>query len=220
MSFLNSLERKGLFVLTRGLALLVVLGLAVGVVVALWSVTIGGEPLPDGRVDPQKAIKAMVALKKGEVVPPETAAQRGASEDGGIGEATIPGASDPLAGLKLPTHKRFSDWMENEILRKMIREWILEVPRKDRQAFVDGIGAFIPEAEKAEKEGINMGEAMMAYVDTCRVAREDAKAALEARKAKRERALYGVTAGLALMALFSLVLVLLAIERNTRPSAS
>lgn len=216
MSFLNSLEQKGLFVLTRGLALLVILGLVVGIATLLWSATLGGEPLPDGRVNTQELVAVMRAVKKGEPIPETAAARRRDLRGDGVGAPTIPGNPDPLAGLKLPANERFREWMKNATLKGIFEGWVKEVPRQNRQAFLDGIGAVISEAEKVEKDGVVVSEALTAYVESARNAREEAKAAREVRKAERERALYAAVAGLALVALFSLVLVLLAIERNTR----
>jgi hypothetical protein len=95
----------------------------------------------------------------------------------------------------------------------VLRGWLDNVPEDYRQDFIDEMAAVVVEADKQK---LNASEAMNAY-KVLKLRKLEAK-----RQAKAElegmRVYYAAAAGsgVALIALFSLILVLLAIERNTR----
>jgi uncharacterized protein YdaU (DUF1376 family) len=72
----------------------------------------------------------------------------------------------------------------------------------------------ITRSEQEQKAAGASVQAFFHLTDEAQAARKRAEAE---RKAEREKAAYAAAIGLSLIALFSLVLVLLAIERNTRP---
>jgi hypothetical protein len=95
----------------------------------------------------------------------------------------------------------------------VIRDHLNDVPEADRQQYLDELGAVVAAAESSKVDPI---DAINAYMHT-KSARYTAAAAKTAEKWVTLKLVAEVAAGgLLLVALFSLVLVLLAIERNTR----
>lgn len=202
MSLLNSLEQKVLFRFTRGLAIALIS------VVLLGLLGLGGYMLLNQGPSHSKDVSAkqLVAELK--------------AAKGGLGAAIVTpnkgesGASnlDPLSNLKVPLPVQ-------EILdtdrssREFFNERLRPMDRGERQAYLNNLGAVLIEAKK---ESLNVVETVMAFEKARgELAAEASKAEAEA-KASRALFQWYALAAFFLIAQFSLVLVLLAIERNTR----
>lgn len=197
MSILSTVERKALFSLTRILALLVTLGLAVGVAFGIYVATIGTTKIPTGTAKADQVFRADT-IQTASTDEPNPAADK-----------------DPLKGLQVPAVPMLKRWLDAPEIRPLIERQVRTVERKNRQVFLDELGQVVM---RAEKEQMNPGSAAQTFFQVWDTAQAQRKLAETAHKAEQEKAVYGIAVGLSLIALFSLVLVLLAIERNTRPS--
>lgn len=203
MSFADSFERKFLFVLTRGLALLFIFGLLAAIVVGGIFVSDKLMPKASTTVTPQEVVDA--------ITPPKPEVSQVSNS---AASATLP-PPDPmiLPGIKLPfvLQKHFS--APDSI--KTLRGWLEALPTEQRSLFLDEMAAAVAEAEKGGADGL---AAINKYkeIKIEKLKQEE----LAAARLATERATYvGVAFGaILLIALFSLILVLLAIERNTRRS--
>jgi hypothetical protein len=204
MSFADSFERRFLFVLTRGLALLFIFGLLAAIVVGGMMVSDKLMPKESTSVTPQEVVDA--------ITPPKPDVSQ--TSDSSTSTATSP-PPDPmiLPGIKLPfvLQKHFS--VPESI--KTLREWLEVLPSEQRAGFLDEMAAAVTAAEKSGAEGL---AAINKYKELkfAKLKQEE----LDAAKLATARMTYaGVAFGaILLIALFSLILVLLAIERNTRRS--
>ena len=203
MSFADSFERKFLFVLTRGLALLFIFGLLAAIVVGGVFVSDKLIPKASTTVTPQEVVDA--------ITPPKPEVSQASDS---AASATLP-PPDPmiLPGIKLPfvLQKHFST--PDSI--KTLRGWLEALPIEQRALFLDEMAAAVAEAEKGAADGL---AAINKYreIKFEKLKQEE----LAAARLATERATYaGIAFGaILLIALFSLILVLLAIERNTRRS--
>ncbi|WP_109477548.1 hypothetical protein [Paraburkholderia sp. C35] len=202
MSIVEGFERKALFNITRVVALVCVtvflVGIAVGVLygVSVWQETVNTKVTPQEIVDPLKPVKA---------APTEPSQPQGTQPPTDSGPA-----ESPLAGFKIPfSLQKYASGDNAQIIRNHLND----VPEADRQQYLDELGAVVAAAESSKVDPI---EAINAYMRT-KSERYTAAAAKTAEKWVTLKLVAEVTAGgLFLVALFSLVLVLLAIERNTR----
>lgn len=201
MSFADSFERKFLFVLTRGLALLFIFGLLAAIVIGGIIVSDKLMPKESTSVSAQEVVDAIAPPL------PETPVTSDASS------AIASPPPDPmiLPGIKLPfvLQKHFS--APERI--KVLRDWLSELDTSQRQVFLEEMAAAVTEAES---RGVDALEAIDKYkeIKFDKLKQEE----LAAAKLATQRMTYaGVAFGaILLIALFSLILVLLAIERNTR----
>ena len=198
MSFADSFERKFLFVLTRGLALLFIFGLLATIVIGGIFITDKLFPEESLEVKPQEVVNAITPPKP----LPETATTT---------VQTSPSEPDILPGIKLPfvLQKQFSS-PENI---KTLRDWLEPLDYEQQQVFVDEMAASVTEAEKSHVDAL---QAINKYKELKFAKLQRAEQA--AAKLSVARMTYaGIAFGAVLLiALFSLILVLLAIERNTR----
>lgn len=201
MSFIDSFENKFLFGLTRYLATLIVFGLIAAIVIGavVASGTLNGKV--STKVTPHDVV---------EVIKPVVAVDVTTADQDGTSQST-PAESNLLRGVKLPfsLQKHFNSTTNIKILRG----WLDIVPAEYHQEFIDEMAAAVGEAEK---QNLDASEAINTYKQLKFKKLEQGKSA----KAELDqmRMYYAAAAGscIALMALFSLILVLLAIERNTR----
>ncbi|WMY10954.1 hypothetical protein [Paraburkholderia phenoliruptrix] len=202
MSIIEGFERKALFNITRGVALICVtaflITIAGGVIygASVWKEQVDTKVSPQQIVDPLKAAQAkpVEANRPSGVQPP---GQQG--PDG-----------SPLAGYKVPF--ALQKYVSNENAKVLSRQ-LDDVPIAERQAYIDELGAVVTDAE-AKK--VDVVAAINSYMEV-KADRYKAASAKSVRKWETLKIVAEVTAGgLLLVALFSLVLVLLAIERNTR----
>ncbi|VWC34128.1 hypothetical protein [Burkholderia lata] len=202
MSIVEGFERKALFNITRAVALVCVTAFLVmiagGVVygVSVWQERVDTTVPAKEIVDPLKVVDVKSAEATGPTgTQPPT--QQGPEESA-------------LAGYKIPFALQNYASGENG---KIIRSQLDGVPEAERQAYIDELGAVVTAAE-AQK--VHVVDALNSYIQV-KGDRYKAAAAKSAQKWETLKIVAYVTAaGLLLVALFSLVLVLLAIERNTR----
>lgn len=203
MSVIEGFERRALFNITRAVALVCVtvflLGIIGGVIfgVSVW------EDHVDTRVPAQEIIEP---LKQTEHSPADNQQAQGtqpAIEQGA--------AQSPLSGYRIPFELQKYVSGDNA---QVVRNHLDDIPAADRQAYLDELGAVVTSAETGK---VDVVAAINSYMRT-KSERYKEAAAKAAEKWETLKLVVGGTAsGLLLVALFSLVLVLLAIERNTRP---
>jgi hypothetical protein len=200
MSFADSFERRFLFVLTRGLALLFIFGLLAAIVIGGIIVSDKLMPKESTSVSPQEVVEAITPPQPEIPATADTAAVASPPPDPMI-----------LPGIKLPfiLQKHFS--APERI--KVLRDWLSGLDASQRRVFLEEMAAAVTEAES---RGVDALEAIDKYkeIKFDKLKQEE----LAAAKLATQRMTYaGVAFGaILLIALFSLILVLLAIERNTR----
>lgn len=199
MGMLDTVERKGLFRLTRLFALIVIIPLLVALGGALILFIQGGTQ-GQSRIDPQQLVASLKPPT--EVTEPTTSP---------TSEATPEVALPPDVTIPFAVQKHLTSSKNREILAKDLRD----IPTEFRQEYLDNLGEVILAAEKAP--GVDPIRAANVYrQEKPRHIRE----AIEKRLEAKQNRLYVAGAALTtlgLIAVFSLILVLLAIERNTRP---
>lgn len=199
---LTTLERKGLFTLTRAGALVVILGLFIGI-----------------------GITTSDALKsRGNPVPTPVGTQELLAEVNGDSnraqetqEVPSEGVTyDNLSGLRIPTFQ--SNLIQKyPKARQFFSDLLKDIPFEDRQPYLDEMDTAVGPLDAQYHLPLPKIVAAMTSFSHKREVRVATAKAAEAHNAEvRTQTLYRLGAGLTLIALFSLVLVLLAIERNTR----
>lgn len=119
---------------------------------------------------------------------------------------------DALAGLRFPAELQ-TTFAGDQGNLDTLRGWVESLPQEDRQQFLDELGRSVA---LAKQRGIDPADAINAYKERYFDAREQSAAASAAATEKKMYAAYAAATAMILITLFSLVLVLLAIERNTR----
>lgn len=193
----DKLEMKVLFRFTRILALGIVLLLLGGIVVGSITVLRQWADTPSERVDPKEVISSLQPSEPG---------TKGKQSM----EATAP-KKGPLDSITL--HSTLKELFSEPGNRHILANILEDVPEDQRQAYVDNMEDV---AEAAKSQHIGVAEAINTYV---RIKREKvASAAVHREIFSQYRLVAAASAASALLliGMFSLVLVLLAIERNTR----
>lgn len=203
MSIVEGFERKALFNITRAVALVcVTVFLLVIVGSSLYGVSIWQQQVVTN-VSPQEIVDHM---KPVELAAPTAEQPQGTKPLPNQG----PGQS-PLYGYRIPFSLQKYASGENA---QVVRNRLDAIPATDRQQYLDELGSVVTAADAKKVDAI---EAINAYMK----ATSDRYAEAAAKRGEKWETLKFVGAaiggGLLLVALFSLVLVLLAIERNTRP---
>ncbi|MBN3788304.1 hypothetical protein [Burkholderia sp. Ac-20353] len=203
MSIVEGFERKALFTITRGVALVCVTVLLAGIVVgALYGVSVWQQQVTT-KVSPQEIVDQ---LKPAE--PPAPAPQ---SPQGARPPADQTPPASPLQGYRIPFNLQNYASGDNA---QVIKRHLDDVPEVDRQEYLDEMGAVVAVTDASKVDAV---DAINAYMKT-KAERYTAAAAKRVEKWETLKFVGEVAVGgLMLIALFSLVLVLLAIERNTRP---
>ncbi len=198
MKFIDTVERKFLFSITRAVAITFI-GLLVLAIVAGGFLVRGRLTGETTKVNPSEVM---------EVLSPASNSTAGES----VADAPTPKTNqNMLPGIKLPfaLQKHLSS-PENI---RILNGWLTALPRDQRQQFVEEMAATVGEAEKRQLDASN---AMNKFneIKTQKIA--DAKVA--ASILEQQRIYYAAAAfsAILLVVLLSLILVLLAIERNTR----
>jgi hypothetical protein len=201
MSIIENFERKVLFSLTRFLAMLIVFSLIAAIVV--------GAVVASGTLGKKVSTKVS-ANEVLEVIKPPVADDASNTPQGSPPQSGQPDTNLP-SGEKLPfaLQKHFNT--PDNI--KVLRGWLNAVRDEYHQEFIDEMAAVVVEAEK---QNLSAPDAINAYKELKLKKLE----AIKMAKAELEQTrLYYAAAAVScttLVALFSLILVLLAIERNTR----
>jgi hypothetical protein len=199
MRFFDNFERRFLFGLTRLVAMALIFSLLV-------AIAVGGVLFGGGLGEPQTTKVSTDEVMDAIRPPPVVAAVPKAYQPS---QTTL--VSNELPNVKMPfvLQKHFSS---PENLR-ILKDWLDDLPRERRQEFIDEMAAATGEAEEQKLDPT-------AAINKYRTIKMEKLEAERLAKAQQQTLLLqyaGATAvGIALIALFSLILVLLAIERNTR----
>lgn len=200
MSMLTTIERKFLFTLTRVLALLVIAVLVIGIVIGVVMVERSRADGDSSAVAPHEVVD-VIKPKAGEApAAPDQETPAPAPKDLGL----LPGVK-----LSFVLQKHFSS-PENVVA---LNNWLRMIPEEQRQPFLDEMAATVTEAERQQLDPIS---AINTFHELKMQKLADKKISDEAQKAAEILAVEAAAGALGLIALFSLILVLLAIERNTR----
>ena len=203
MSIVEGFERKALFNITRLVALLCVTVFLLAIIVgALYGFSVWKE---------QVTTKVSVQEIIDQIKPVEPTVTGGQPRQGAQASSSHNPELSPLFGYRVPFALQKYVSGENA---QILRNHLDAVAAADRQEYLNELGAVVTEVES---KGLNAVDAINAYMNTksARYAEAAAKRVQKWETLKLVSA--GVAACLMLVALFSLVLVLLAIERNTRP---
>lgn len=200
MDFIDRFERKFLFGLTRLLSLLLIF--------ALLSLILVGGILFGGSVIGSKEAKITASEVIRAVRPGPNSAVEEEKED--TSGQRSPGL-EPFSDMKLPPPVQ--KYLGNPENLRVLKGWIGVLPESRRQEFLDELSAVVLEAERANVEPV---EAINKYKEMKLARIESEKEAISDRKEMRLLAAGAIAFAIMLVAMFSLILVLLAIERNTR----
>jgi hypothetical protein len=197
MNLLDAFEQKGLFRFTRLLALLIVCTLVTAVIAGLVIFTGTALTQESSYVKPEKVI---------DQVKPSILSTSPAP----TGESNF---VDPnaLPGIKMPFS--LQTFFSNSRNMRILLDHIQTLSDEQKQDYVDNMAEVV---EKAKAQNIDIVEAVNAYFSL--KDQELQRAQVEHQQIIQTR-LYIAGAAISIMglvALFSLILVLLAIERNTR----
>jgi hypothetical protein len=189
-------ERDCLFRLTRFVAMLFVFGLLLGIIVGGYFV---GLYVCNSQNTPVTPSEVIYAIK-----PPKPALAANSEQDQSAA------SQDIMPSIKIPfVLQKYFD-LEN---LKQLRSWLNEVPRDQRAEFLNEMAATVQEAEKSGVEPVDA-------INKFHELKMGALAMDKAAKDEQHMALlyYASAVAAAIIAIgqFSLILVLLAVERNTR----
>jgi hypothetical protein len=202
MSIVEGFERKALFNITRAIALVCVTVFLLGIVGGvLYGVSVWQEQI-NTKVSPQEIVDQLKPLGQSTPVVQELHGTQPPIDQGPV--------KSPLSGFQIPFSLQKYASGENA---QIVRNHLDAVPADDRQTYLDELGAVVTAAESNKLDAV---QAINTYMDM-KGARYTQAEIKRAQKWETLKLVGEITAaGLFLVALFSLVLVLLAIERNTR----
>jgi hypothetical protein len=204
MSIVEGFERKALFNITRAVALVCVTVFLLAVIGgAMYAFSVWKEPITT-----KVSAKEIVDMIK----PVESAPKTAQIPQGAQAPTDQTPELSPLAGFRVPFV--LQKYASNEKAQNIIKNHLDELPAADRQDYLDELGAVVTEAEAQKLDGI---DAINKYMETKTQRYADAQSKRMQKFEALKLAAMSAAGGLMLVALFSLVLVLLAIERNTRP---
>jgi disulfide bond formation protein DsbB len=201
MSLVSSFEHKALFNLTRALALFVVMILLLGLVGGL--IMLGHNVM--ARADTHVALTDITGAEM---------AAKGVLSDQDAQMAQDTPAVDEWAMIKLPfaVQKYFSELRNKDLLLSRLRPLSAE----ERDAYLANLAELITAAEQKNFDKLNIYRAINQYM-ALKEQKLAQRRAFDAKQVSDRLYLGGfIVAVMTLIALFSLILVLLAIERNTR----
>ncbi|MDP3327716.1 hypothetical protein [Parvibaculum sp.] len=118
------------------------------------------------------------------------------------------------AGIALPP--RVDHWLNDDDNMDVLNGWLSEYPKiEERREFLENLEYIIVEAEK---RGDDVIESINAFSTVKLTQKDAAPFATYESAARSAAAIAGIVASLAILIAAALLLVVLAIERNTRPS--
>lgn len=202
MGFVARFERQVLFRIARFVAFSICFLLFVAMIGgAVYAVAYGPE-----RAERPDAANVAQSLKPLAEVPSDgqPAAQ------GSLGPATL-SSDSVLRGVRIPPS--LQEMMLDADNQQIFHNWLSAIPDEERQAFIDGAAKAV---EEARRIAVNDAQAINNYHQQFDAYITKKAMSEAAAKQMRMYAAGFVLATLMLLAMFSLVLVLLAIERNTR----
>jgi hypothetical protein len=193
MSFIDAFERKFLFVLTRGLLLIFIFGLLGAIVIG--GVIVGSKLNRSTAVSPREVVDT--------VSPPRP------NKPVGVSSSPSSKVASPPSETKLPfvLQKHLSSRIPE------LRDLLVRLEDDQRQVFVEELAAAVTEAEN---RGVDPAKAIDTYVKL-KFDKLERGNVTPIEMASILMPYAGVAFGaILLIALFSMILVLLAVERNTR----
>lgn len=198
MNLLDNFEQKGLFRFTRLLALLIV--------ATLVSTCVIGGIIIAGTVFARESTYVKPEAVMNQVRPPVPATFPGSSDES---TAVDPNA---LPGIKMPFV--LQTFFSNAQRMRVLLEHLQNLTDDQKQDYVDNMAEVF---ENAKTQHIDFTEAINAYFS---LKDQEIQRARAQHQELIQTRLYVAGTAISIMglvALFSLILVLLAIERNTRP---
>jgi len=196
---LDGFERKGVFRVARVFALIIICVVLISVVIAIVAFGNTLAPTSPAKVTADEVFASATSEQA------ETTGNRGDSE-----------ASNPtmLPNIRLPFV--LQKYFNNVETRRILAGHIDSLTPELQQDYVDNLAIIVQEAETSNT--VKVVDAINKYFEL-KDKRLTEIRAIQADK-ERMRPYYAalIMSGLAIAALFSLILVLLAIERNTRAS--
>ena len=199
MGYIDKFERGFLFSLTRVVALFFI-GIALLGLLASITLSVSNLIPAETKFSEQEII---------DIASPEEAVEA----DSSYNENTenLYGEEDPLANIKLPfiVQKHLSD-PDN---MKILKNWISGFSLDQKKEFIEELVSVIKVAEENDRDVL---QAINRYSTLKQLKLSELKMAQSASYYENAMTLGAVAATIITIALFSLVLVLLAIERNTR----
>ena len=203
MGVIEGFERKALFNITRAVALVCVTVFLLAIICGvIFGVSVWQEHV-DTRVSAQEIVEPLKQTNPPSADSQQTQGTQPPAEQGA--------ARSPLAGYRIPfALQKYVSGDNAQILRNHLDD----VPAVDRQAYLDELGAVVTSAEASK---VDVVAAVNSYMRTKNERYKEAAAKAAEKWETLKMVAAGTASGLLLVALFSLVLVLLAIERNTRP---
>ncbi|WP_186079294.1 hypothetical protein [Burkholderia gladioli] len=205
MSIVEGFERKALFNITRAVALVCVTAFLFAIVGGVFYGISVWEEHVDTKVPAHEIVDPIKFVQDNMDKPADSANATGTRPPVQQGPE-----DSPLAGYKIPFALQKYISGENG---KILRSHLDAVPEGERQAYIDELGAVVAAAEAQKVEPV---EAINSYMEVKSKRYKDAAEKEVEKRATLTLVLEVTAGGLLLVALFSLVLVLLAIERNTR----
>lgn len=199
--FVTIFERKVLFRIARFVAFSICLGLFLALIGGgIYFLSAGMKDVV--RPNPMEVADSLNTLA---AAAPSTAAE--GDDAGGLRSQS---SSSALSGIKVPP--TLQELILDGENHSVFEGWLDALPKQERQPFVDGLAKAMTQGRKASLADSDVvNEYHKRYVEY--VAEKQAAEALA--KTQRLYAAGALVSTLILLALFSLVLVLLAIERNT-----
>lgn len=110
----------------------------------------------------------------------------------------------------------FGNDYDEQAIEEIITKWVYDNDVKDRTPFIDGLISVLKKRNDTDHPG-NIADT---YVMLWNVSKESREAEKDAKKLKEMSALWVLGGSFLTISVFSLLLVLLAIERNTQKSAT
>jgi hypothetical protein len=198
MAFLEVIERRTFFRLTRIVAFLWLLLLTASTVLSLvlFFTSIGHSP---GHVAPNSAL------------PPSNTSI--GAEPAGVESLNQNSNASPLLSLRIPL--AVQSYLDSEENNKVVEGWLNSLDPSDRQDFIDNMAEVIT---AAQKERVDVFASINRYKDLKAAKIAAAKQGIDVMgvPVSAFNLVIGIFIQLGLIAIISLILVLLAIERNTR----
>jgi len=202
MSFIDSLERNFLFILTRFLALLIISCLLIAIVVGGIMFSENLFPKNDMKVTPTEVMEA-IKPPIHTYDYPQSQPEQQPSPDINI-----------LPGIKIPFV--LQKYFNNPDSVKLLKGWMENIPKEKGTEFINELAAVV---EEAEKTNANVTDAINQYKELKFTKLKEFQLAKTETNMIRVEYFGFAFACVTLIALFSLILVLLAIERNSRKGA-
>ncbi|MEC5407574.1 hypothetical protein VOM14_18665 [Paraburkholderia sp. MPAMCS5] len=204
MSVIEGFERKALFNITRAVALVCVSVFLLAIIgIAIYGASVWNDEVQT-KVTPSEIIN--------QIKPPEPVVDAPRLPQGAQPPANQEPQDSPLYGYRIPfSLQKYVSGSNAQVIRNHLDK----VPRDERQAYIDELGTVVSAAESNKLDPV---DAINAYMKLKAERYDEATVARMRKWETLKFAAAGFGAGLLLIALFSLVLVLLAIERNTRNS--